>query len=244
VRILADLSSFSAGIFLGAVTFSIIPEAMKLGDIFTMGIGFAIGTLSFSVIRYYIQKISKGSKRDDKDIISNSTLKKEKSSDFNNKNSNKEEESKKEDASSSGSGKLVIVGTVADSHPETLMISIMIVLGISGLAPTVLTLFVGNFTATAVGTRQLINEGKSQKEVLRKWFFVFIVVFVGGLIGFFLPLVFDERLLSVIFGFAAGALVSFVTEELIPYAYKKVSWHIGLSAALGLFVSFTIFHFL
>lgn len=220
---------------------------MKLGDIFTMGIGFAIGTVSFSVIRYYIQKVSKNSKQDDKNITSNSTLKKENSGGFDSKNknnSNMEEESKKEDASSSGSGKLVIVGTVADSHPETLMISIMIVLGISGLAPTVLALFVGNFTATAVGTRQLINEGKPRKEVLRKWFFVFTVVFVGGLIGFFLPLVFDERLLSVIFGFAAGALVSFVTEELIPYAYKKVSWHIGLSAALGLFVSFTIFHFL
>ncbi|MGE3398355.1 MAG: hypothetical protein AB7I49_03700 [Candidatus Nitrosocosmicus sp.] len=209
-----------------------------------MGIGFAIGTISFSVIRYYIQKVSKNSKQDDKDIISNSPLKKEKSNDFDNKNNSNMDESEKRDGSSSGSGKLVIVGTVADSHPETLMISIMIVLGIAGLAPTVLALFVGNFTATAVGTRQLIHEGKPQKEVLRKWFLVFIVVFAGGFIGFFLPSVFDERLLSVIFGFAAGALISFVTEELIPYAYKKVSWHIGLSTALGLFVSFTIFHFL
>ncbi len=59
---------------------------MKLGDIFTMGIGFAIGTVSFSVIRYYIQKVSKNSKQDDKNITSNSTLKKENSGGFDSMN--------------------------------------------------------------------------------------------------------------------------------------------------------------
>ena len=38
LRLRADLASFSAGIFIGAVTFSIIEESIKLGDIFSMGL--------------------------------------------------------------------------------------------------------------------------------------------------------------------------------------------------------------
>lgn len=37
--------------------------------------------------------------------------------------------------------------------------------------------------------------------------------------------------------------MSFVTEELILDAYKKVNWHIGHSTCVGLFVSFAMFHF-
>ena len=90
----------------------------------------------------------------------------------------------------------------------------------------------------------MINEGKPKEEVVRKWTFVFIAVAIGGLIGYFLVRALTERYLSIVFGFAAGALISFVTEELIPEAYKKVNWHIGLSAALGLFVSFAMFNLL
>jgi hypothetical protein len=43
------------------------------------------------------------------------------------------------------------------------MIGIIIALGMSGLVPTVLALFTGNFTTTVVGTRKMINEGKSKK---------------------------------------------------------------------------------
>lgn len=37
--------------------------------------------------------------------------------------------------------------------------------------------------------------------------------------------------------------MSFVTEELIPDAYRKVNWHIGLSVCLGLFISYSIFYY-
>ena len=142
-----------------------------------------------------------------------------------------------------GSGKLIVIGTLTDSHPETIMIGVMIALGIPGLFPTALTLFIGNFAATIVGTRELIAENESKRKILQKWATVFIFVTIGGPIGYFLTLFLDEYYLSIVFSFAAGALMSFVTEELIPDAYRKVNWHIGLSACVGLFVSFAIFHF-
>lgn len=244
IRLRADLASFSSGMFLGTVTFSIFDEAIKLGDIFTTGIGFAIGASTFSIVRRFLHNKSNSDKKEQTEEMTKRRII------YNDKNMDikeKEKEKKRSDKgsrSSGGSGQMVIIGTLADSHPETLMIGMMVAIGISGLLPTVIALFIGNLTATVVGTRQMIEEGIPKKKIIRKWYYVFVAVFVGGIIGFFLPMFLTDRYMSIIFSFAAGALISFVTEELIPDAYKKVNWHIGLSAALGLFISFALFHFL
>jgi len=240
LRLRADLASFSSGIFIGAITFSIIVESVKLGDIFTMGIGFAIGAITFSITRYKIQNKSSSSSKNEKHIKYSRDSDDSYSNLTDKENNDKGIEVQKE---KKGSGKLIIIGILADSHPETIMIGVMIALGIPGLFPTALALFIGNFTATIVGTRELIAENESKKQIVHQWSLVFLFVAIGGPIGYFLTLFLNEYYLSIVFSFAAGALMSFVTEELIPDAYKKVNWHIGLSASLGLFVSFVIFHF-
>ncbi len=240
LRLRADLASFSSGIFIGAITFSIIVESVKLGDIFTMGIGFAIGAITFSITRYKIQNKSSSSSKNEKHIKYSRDSNDSYSNLTDKENNDKGIEVQKE---KKGSGKLIIIGTLADSHPETIMIGVMIALGIPGLFPTALALFIGNFTATIVGTRELIAENESKKQIVHQWSLVFLFVAIGGPIGYFLTLFLNEYYLSIVFSFAAGALMSFVTEELIPDAYKKVNWHIGLSASLGLFVSFVIFYF-
>ena len=239
LRLRADLASFSAGIFIGTVTFSIMEESIKLGDIYSMGAGFAIGAVTFSLVRYKIQNkpastTNEGRQQNiDSDVsLSNNQIEKK---------GNKGE--KEIQTERTGSGKLIVIGTLTDSHPETIMIGVMIALGIPGLFPTALALFIGNFAATIVGTRELIAENESKRKILKRWATVFIFVTIGGPIGYFLTLFLNEYYLSIVFSFAAGALMSFVTEELIPDAYRKVNWHIGLSACAGLFLSFAIFHF-
>ncbi len=240
LRLRADLASFSAGIFIGAVTFSIIEESIKLGDIFSMGTGFAIGAVTFSLVRYKIQNKPVLDTNEDKQNGIDSSI----SHPNNNHIEKKRNHNRKEiQTERTGSGKLIVIGTLTDSHPETIMIGVMIALGIPGLFPTALALFIGNFAATIVGTRELIAENESKRQILQKWVTVFIFVTIGGPIGYFLTLFLNEYYLSIVFSFAAGALMSFVTEELIPDAYRKVNWHIGLSACVGLFVSIAIFHF-
>jgi ZIP family zinc transporter len=49
-RLKGDIVSFSAGIFLSAVSFSILEESVKLGNIISTAIGFGLGALTFSII--------------------------------------------------------------------------------------------------------------------------------------------------------------------------------------------------
>jgi ZIP family zinc transporter len=223
-RLKGDIVSFSAGIFLSAVSFSILEESVKLGNIISTAIGFGLGALTFSIIRYMLQK--EGKIENPKDESKN--------------NSRKNNDRLK----SNSGGKLIIVGTLADSHPETLIIGIIIGLGLQDLLPTIIVLFLGNITATIDGTKKMIESEISKREIIKRWSYVFFAVIIGGPIGYFLSINVSHSILSSISGFAAGAIISFVTEELIPDAYKKVNWHIGLSAAFGLFIGFSIFHFL
>ncbi|MDQ4074524.1 MAG: hypothetical protein M3162_09530 [Thermoproteota archaeon] len=238
LRLRADLASFSSGVFLGAVTFSIIEESLKLGNIFSVALGFAIGTVTFSIIRYRIQKMpnEKGAYGNNvnTDLVNSG---KENGSEANNNDHEVSKEKK-------GAGKLIIIGNIVDSHPENIIIGVIIALGLPGLLPWVLVLIIGNFAATIVGTRELVGEGESKRQIMKKWTIAFISVAIGGPIGYFFGLHVDKIFSSIIFSFAAGALVSFVTEELIPDAYRKVNWHIGISASLGLFLSFVLFEFL
>lgn len=71
----------------------------------------------------------------------------------------------------------------------------------------------------------------------------FDAVAIGGPIGYFIARPANPDFLSIIVGFAAGALISVVTEELIPEAYKKAEWHIGLPAFLLVLLSFIFFKY-
>lgn len=53
-------------------------------------------------------------------------------------------------------------------------------------------------------------------------FFIFVIVTIGGPLGWYLEKPLNAEQLSMIISFAAGALMAFITEELIPPAYKRV----------------------
>lgn len=138
LRLRADLASFSSGIFIGTVTFSIIGEAVKMGDIFTMGIGFGIGAVTFSITSYKIQNdkslsLSSGKgiqlKQNNIDLDKNVTIN---SSNTSRRNINRgtRDKTKEIQKEKPGSGRPIIIGTLADSHPETIMIGVMVALGI------------------------------------------------------------------------------------------------------------------
>jgi zinc transporter ZupT len=76
-----------------------------------------------------------------------------------------------------------------------------------------------------------------------RWRYTFLAVVIAAPLGysFVKPLTNPE--ISIILGFSSGALISLITEELIPQAYKKAKYHIGLSTTFGFLVEYLLFHF-
>ena len=142
------------------------------------------------------------------------------------------------------SSKIVIIGTFLDSFPESIFIGVIIALNLQGLMAAVLALFIGNLTATMEGAKRMVDVSEHKLIIIKQWFYVFVIVTIGGPLGWYLEKPLNPEQLSMIISFSAGALMAFITEELIPQAYKRVELHIGLSASFGFIIALALFHYL
>ena len=243
-RIKGNLAAIAAGIYISTLAFSLVEEAIKVSSFPAMAAGFAIGAVSFSIAHPVVKERKKLTK-----ILSLSSSKKkeEETSDNDNKTRSRNENNEKhqqQSGSSSSSGEMNIVGTVLDSLPENLFLVAILALNLSGLSAASIALFLGNLTATMDGAQRMFDKGMQRSKILKRWIADFLIVAPAGVIGLYLVKPLGEAGVGGIIGFAAGALLVFVTVDLIPKAYSEENWHIGLSTSLGLIAVLAIFHYL
>ena len=241
-RLEADAASFGGGIFIGAIAFSLIDDALKTGSSITMIIRFVIGAIAFSFADHLIKK-----KAEEREKKKEEDEEEEEKSDEKKLSKDPQKKGRSSTINIAGKGtggkaQSVILGTLADSAPETLFIGVIIALPLQGLVPAAIALFLGNLAAAIEGTKRLYDKGGSRSIVLRRWMYVFGVVFIAGPIGYYLGEILPKSELSIIIGFAAGALLAFVSQELFPKAFERANVHIGLSAAFGFLIAFLLFH--
>ena len=137
-----------------------------------------------------------------------------------------------------------IIGTILDSLPENLFIGAILALNLSGLSAASIALFLGNLTATMDGAQRMFDKGMERSKIFKRWLVDFVIVAPAGVTGLYLVKPLGEAWVGGIIGFAAGALLVFVTVDLIPKAYREENWHIGLSTTLGLIAVLAIFHYI
>jgi zinc transporter, ZIP family len=235
-QVKGNLAAIAAGIYFSTLAFSLVEEAIKISSFPAMAAGFVTGAITFSIMHPIVKE-----RRELTKLFSRSS-------------SGKKEEVEEEETAdgskgkqlddSSSSGKMNIVGTILDSVPENLFIGAIIALNLSGLHAALIALFLGNLTATMDGAQRMFDKGMQRSKIFKKWLVDFIIVAPAGIIGWYLVKPLGEGVVGGIIGFGAGALLVFVTVDLIPKAYREENWHIGLSTTLGLIAVLAIFHYL
>lgn len=235
-RVKGDIPAYSAGLFFSAIAFILIDESIHVGSFTTMSIGFIAGSVVFSLTHRALKTNVL------KDLIQNNIQTNDKDSSYGQIDKINRAQNKKNKKFSFST--IIIVGKLMDSLPKALFIGIIIALDLKGLFPAIVALFLGNLTATMEGARRMKEEGKSISESMRKWMYIFSTVTIAGPIGYFLAKPLPYEYLSIMIGFAAGSLIAFIAEDLIPEAYKKGKWHIGLSTAFGFLTGMMLFHYL
>ena len=235
-QVKGNLAAIAAGIYFSTLAFSLIEEAIKISSFAAMAAGFVIGAITFSIMHPIVKERKKMTK-----LFSRSSYdKKEEEEEEKTAGGSKEKQSD----DSSSSGEMNIIGTILDSVPENLFIGAIIALNLSGLHAALIALFLGNLTATMDGAQRMFDKGMQRSKILKKWLVDFIIVAPAGIIGWYLVKPLGDGGVGGIIGFGAGALLVFVTVDLIPKAYREENWHIGLSTTLGLIAVLAIFHYL
>ena len=127
---------------------------------------------------------------------------------------------------------------------ENLFIGAILALNLSGLSAASIVFSLGNLAATIDGAQRMFDKGMQRSKLFNRWLVDFVIVAPAGVTGLYLVKPLGEGWVGGIIGFPAGALLVFVTVDLIPKAYREENWHIGLSTTLGLIAGLAIFHYI
>ena len=210
----ALFAAFGAGIFLAAMMLLTL-EALNLGNVLDLVVGFSLGAATFGLAQNYIRRCKACNENDRK-------IKREKTE-----------------------GKLSVVGTILDSVPETLFVGIIAALRQPGLYAAAIVLFLGNIVTTLEGAKIMYIQGLGKREILRDWVVDFVIVGLAQPLGYFLAGAVSPDILAIVLSFATGTLIVFIAGELIARAYRQSTGHgedIAISAGfiIGVILLFVL----
>jgi ZIP family zinc transporter len=169
-----------------------------------MGVAFALGALAFFAGDWIVDRMGGG---DRKDIAGGSQ--------------------------EGGSGAAIFVGTLLDNIPESLVLGMGIALGGSVSVAFLAAVFISNLPEGVAGTLNMEAAGRSRRSVLWMWVALVLVSALSAAFGYaavhFLPTV-DGRLVQA---FAAGAMLTMLTDAMMPEAYQHGGKLVGLFTVMG-----------
>ena len=213
-RILGLIMAFGVGVLISAVAYELVEEAfnsyISLSQGWTVALGLAAGALVFFTGDILVDKMG-GRRR------------------------------KEQEASyAEGSGVAILLGTVLDGIPESIVIGLSLVGGGKVSAAMVVAVFLSNLPEAISSTWGLKASGWKHSKIVGLWCLVVLMSGVASLLGF---LLFDSArpgTVAFTLAFAAGALLTMLADTMMPDAYRDSGKLAGLLTTLGFGLAFYI----
>jgi len=207
-RLIGLAMAFGAGALIAAVAYELVIDAFD-ADIARASIGFACGALVFYVGDTIVDRMG-GEGR--KSVTGESQL--------------------------AGSATAIVLGTVLDGIPESLVLGASLLQ--EGVVPTavVVGVFVSNVPEAVSGSAGLLQAGWSRLRVFKMWSYVVAASVAATLLGYGLLDEMGSSGGAFVTAFAAGALLVMLADTLMPEAFELGGREAGLVTALGFAVGF------
>ncbi|TWT09355.1 ZIP family metal transporter [Planomicrobium sp. CPCC 101079] len=215
-RLIAYVMALGTGALIGAVSFELLGEALELGSLMEIALGFLGGAALFTVFDVLVNRQG-GRHR---------------------KRSGHGTE--KPENSDAGSGLAIFIGTIMDAIPETAMIGLGIAQGGGVGVALIAAIFISNLPEGISSTTGLKQGGYTTKKVMFMWVFVLAASALSSLLGFSVLEQTSEATQAIISSFAAGAIIAMVASTMMPEAYEKGGPIVGLITAVGIFITLVL----
>jgi ZIP family zinc transporter len=211
VRVIGLIMGFGAGVLISAISFDLVEEAIDKGpDAWAPLLGILAGCLSFFGGDLLISR-SGGADRKDSG-----------------------------GAQEQGSPLAIVLGTVLDGIPESLVIGLTIVEGGAVGTAYLAAVFISNLPEAISSTAGLVTSGWRKSRVLWMWVAIALVSGLSSLLGFSL---FDNAspdTVAFVLCFAAGGILAMLAETMMPEAIEDGGKLVGIATTLGFVVAFGI----
>jgi ZIP family zinc transporter len=140
----------------------------------------------------------------------------------------------------SGSALAIVLGTVLDGVPESVVLGMTLMGGGSVSAAFLTAVFISNLPESISATSGLTQAGWSRARILGLWTAVALVSGLAALVGF---AVFEDASPSsaaYVQAFAGGAILTMLADTMFPEAYEHGGKLVGVVTTIGFGVAFAL----
>lgn len=209
-RTVALIMAFGAGVLISAVAYDLVEDAFEASNGVVLIAGLAAGALTFYIGDLLIDRMGG---RDRK---------------------------RSSGAREGGAGAAIALGTVLDGVPESVVLGTTLVAG-SGVSWAILAaVFLSNLPESMAATTGLLKSGARTSQVMLLWAATTLVSGIAAGLGYALLGDASGSAVALVQAFAAGALLTMLTDTMIPEAYEHSGPATGLVTVLGFTVAFGI----
>jgi ZIP family zinc transporter len=209
-RTLGLVMAFGSGVLLSSVAFELVEEAVNLAGQVPMTIGLALGAITFFLGDRAIDQMGAAGMGS----VSGPTT--------------------------PGNGLAIVLGAALDGVPESIVLGLTFAGGEGVGIAFLVAVFVSNLPEGVAGTAGLLTAGWDRGRILRLWGIVVVASAVAALLGGSILADAGGILHAFILAFAGGAILTMLTDTLIPEAYENAGRSAGLLATLGFGVAFIL----
>jgi ZIP family zinc transporter len=209
--------AFGAGALISAVSFDLAQEGAQLGDDWVVGVGLALGAVTYFTLDRLLARRSAGHAPSSSGSGSSP--------------------GKKSGAGSSGAGAALALGAFLDGIPEQAVLGIGLAAGKGVGVGLLVAIFVSNLPEAIGSSTEMRAAGTRPAAIRHLWVLVALVCTAATVGGYAIADSVSHNLNAAIDGFAAGALLVMLIDSMIPEAVRKGGDISGLVTVLGFAVA-------
>jgi zinc transporter, ZIP family len=213
LRVIGLIMGFGAGVLISAVAFDLVEEAAaKSTGHGALGAGLFAGCLVFFGGDRLIDQLGGGDRKDP---------------------TGGEKEG-------GGSPLSIVLGTVLDGIPESMVIGLTIFEGGAVGAAYLVAVFISNLPESISSTSGLLNSGWVKSRILWMWIGIALISALASVAGYGLFQDSSPEVVAFVLTFAAGAILTMLANTMMPEAFEHGGKLVGVVTTLGFAVAFTI----
>ena len=139
-----------------------------------------------------------------------------------------------------GDAKAILLGTVLDGIPESIVIGVSLVGGSGVSVPMVAAVFLSNLPEAIASSDGLAKGGMSKGRILGMWTALALISAIAAGLGYAVVANMAPFAVAFVQAFAGGALLTMLGSTMIPEAYEASGRWAGLVLVLGFTLSFLL----